>query len=118
MEIKVLQKALEELWCRETCYEPQQHKWSEQNPSLGQCFVTALVVNDFFGGEIYKVKSSNGVSHYFNAVDGVTIDLTSTQFPDSEVFSERQQIKRGNLEENDRYFLFKNKVLERIMNFE
>jgi hypothetical protein len=29
-------------------------KWTPQNPAKEQCGVTALVVNDIFGGEILK----------------------------------------------------------------
>lgn len=39
-------------WSQKTCYPPDQDQWSEKNPSLGQCAVTALLVQDLVGGNI------------------------------------------------------------------
>lgn len=54
-------------------------KWSPQNPANGQCGVTALVVNDFLGGEILKTKTPDGW-HYYNKIDGIRCDFTESQF--------------------------------------
>ncbi len=54
-------------------------KWSLDNPSKGQCGVTALVVNDFFGGEILKTKTTIGW-HYYNRINNKRFDLTKSQF--------------------------------------
>lgn len=97
-------------WSKETCYEPQQNAWNENNPAMGQCYVTALIVNDYFGGEIVKAKSSNGISHYWNKIEGKDIDLTRSQFPDDEIFSEEIIVARQNLSENERYAELKKKV--------
>lgn len=35
-------------------------KWTKDNPAMGQCGVTALVVNDLIGGEIMKTKLPGG----------------------------------------------------------
>jgi hypothetical protein len=53
--------------------------WDSTRPELGQCAVTALVVQDIFGGQL-KRTLANGVSHYYNEVDGETVDLTRAQF--------------------------------------
>lgn len=45
----------------------------------GQCAVTALLVQETYGG-ILKRALVNGVSHYWNEIDGETIDLTRAQF--------------------------------------
>lgn len=54
----------------------------ENGSSKGQCFVTALVVQDFFGGELLRFKDYPlERSHYWNLLpDGREIDLTSDQF--------------------------------------
>lgn len=70
---------LKDIWCRETCAPRLQNKWSEDNKTLGQCSVTAFLVQDVFGGEVYAVKTENGV-HCYNVVDGLYFDLTSEQF--------------------------------------
>lgn len=78
-----LELALKESWCKETSYEP--HDWSSANPAFGQCAVTALVVNDYLGGEIVFADAilpdETKVPHYFNRVDGEEKDFTRTQFP-------------------------------------
>ena len=66
-------------WSRETCYPTLQNQWSKFNPSLGQCAITSLVVNDFCGGQIMRCMV-NGISHYYNLINGHTIDLTVLQF--------------------------------------
>jgi hypothetical protein len=68
-------------------YYALQHSWSKQsssywtknNPALGQCGVTALVVNDYLGGEILKTKLKEGW-HFYNCIDAQVIDFTEEQF--------------------------------------
>lgn len=45
----------------------------------GQCAVTALAVQDEFGGFL-KRALVNGESHYWNEIDDVTVDFTRAQF--------------------------------------
>lgn len=54
-------------------------KWSGDNPAKGQCGVTALVINDIFGGEILKTMLPDGW-HFYNRIDGKRYDLTKSQF--------------------------------------
>ncbi len=54
--------------------------WTSNNPAHGQCGVTALVINDNFGGEILKTKLNNGSWHYYNRIDGKRLDFTKDQF--------------------------------------
>lgn len=70
--------AIREAWCRETSSTPGE--WTEDNPALGQCAVTALVVQDLLGGKLLRCEV-DGESHYFNVLeDGEGIDLTFEQF--------------------------------------
>jgi hypothetical protein len=79
-----LELALKKSWSRETSSDSG--KWSLANPSWGQCAVTALVVNDYLGGEIVwaPVKMPEGeiLSHYFNMINGEEKDFTRMQFPE------------------------------------
>lgn len=60
--------------------------WSPQTPSLNQCAVTALVVQDFLGGDLLRCEMTNGDSHYWNRLpDGTEEDLTADQFEHIEV---------------------------------
>ncbi|MBM7621156.1 hypothetical protein JOC95_003029 [Bacillus tianshenii] len=54
-------------------------KWTENNPAKGQCGVSALVVNNFYGGRILKTKLEEGW-HFYNHIDGERFDFTESQF--------------------------------------
>ena len=77
-----LYDALQNLWTSETCSPTLRAQWSEQNKTLGQCSITAFLVQDIFGGEVYGVLLPSGGVHCYNVVDGHLFDLTSEQFGD------------------------------------
>ena len=79
MEIGQLKQLLIQSWDLLTCAPGLRDEWSEENSSLGQCAITALIVNDFFGGKIMRCMASSG-SHYYNLIDGKLADLTVEQF--------------------------------------
>lgn len=56
--------------------------WMDTVPSLGQCVPTALVVQDYFGGEIWRAPLPNyRGSHYWNVnTKHAALDLTGGQF--------------------------------------
>jgi hypothetical protein len=54
-------------------------QWLASNPARGQCNVTALLVNEIFGGEILKTPLPEG-DHFYNRVDDKRTDLTESQF--------------------------------------
>ena len=53
--------------------------WCPETPSRGQCGVTALVIDDAFGGEILKTRVGSAW-HFYNRIDGVRLDFTLGQF--------------------------------------
>jgi hypothetical protein len=65
---------LRQCWSRRSSSQ-----WSPENPARGQCNVTALLVNDRFGGEILKTPVADQW-HYYNRVDGRAYDFTLGQF--------------------------------------
>ena len=70
-----------EIWCRETSYPSCQDEYCyEEDPTLGQCAITAMLVHDIFGGTIHKIYLDGGGTHYFNKINDKYIDLTSDQF--------------------------------------
>ena len=71
---------LSNLWCRETCAPRMQADWSEENRTLGQCSITAFLVQDIFGGRFYGVPLPDGNYHCYNVVGDCLFDLTSEQF--------------------------------------
>lgn len=74
-----LKKVIEKSWSKETCYPGCKDSWNDTNPSIGQCAITVLVVNDFLGGKIMRTMCG-GISHYYNLINNEVIDLTVDQF--------------------------------------
>lgn len=107
-------------WCRETAHPSYQDKWSEDNPSCGQCCVTALVVQDLYGGDIYSCKVGQN-SHFINIINDRIIDLTSEQFggADKIKYVSESFIKKSrmlllkNPDIKERYELLKQRIKEK-----
>ena len=100
MNISQLKELLGNSWRLETCSPGLKSEWSKDNPSLGQCTITALIVNDYFGGKIMRCMAFSG-SHYYNLIDGEIVDLTVEQF-----LGEIPQYESG--EERTREYLLSN----------
>lgn len=79
---RLLYDLLSGVWCAETCAPRMRRDWSEDNPTLGQCSITAFLAQDLFGGEVYGVPLDDGNFHCYNVVGGCVFDLTSEQFGD------------------------------------
>lgn len=73
---------LSNIWCADTCAPRMRDEWSVNNPTLGQCSITAFLMQDLFGGKVYGILRPGGNYHCFNVVDGCVFDLTSEQFGD------------------------------------
>jgi hypothetical protein len=73
-KIEQVRQALFKSWSIETS-----SKWIPENPARGQCSVTALVINNLFGGEILKTLLPEGW-HFYNRIDGKRYDFTDSQF--------------------------------------
>ena len=122
-------------WCRETAHPSYQQKWSEDNPSCGQCAVTALIVNELCCAPIYKCKvvKENEFNYLFPARDKVNkyrkhyyymwpgryevIDFTSEQFGDEKIdYWNGEPVLRSQLLKckhvKERYELLKTKMEE------
>ena len=79
-EIRALYEDLSAIWSLETCAPRLRPDWSPENRTLGQCSITAFLVQDLLGGEVRGVPLPDGSVHCFNVVDGYLFDLTSEQF--------------------------------------
>ena len=69
----------------------------ENDPTYGQCAITATLVYDMFGGTIHKIRVSGGGTHYFNKINEHYIDLTSDQFDLYDIYvdySNNELVKR------------------------
>ena len=77
-----LYDALYHIWCEYSCAPRLRSQWSEENRTLGQCSITAFLVQDIFGGEVYGIEREGGNFHCYNVVGDAVFDLTSEQFGD------------------------------------
>ena len=73
---------LAQLWSRDTCASRMRADWTPENPTLGQCSVTAFLMQDIYGGTVHGVALGDGNYHCFNVVGDLVFDLTSEQFGD------------------------------------
>jgi len=121
MNLKILETALRHSWTKETCFPDWQSEWANKDPAHGQCVPTALVVNNYFGGDfIYDRKNQ----HVWNRLpNGKEVDLSRSQFPRDTIFSvseyqTREQLlhseKAVKYENEKRYNLLKEKVLKSL----
>ena len=77
---RMLYELLSGIWCADTCAPRMRGDWSPENPTLGQCSITAFLAQDIFGGKVYGVPLEDGNVHCFNRVGNCEFDLTSEQF--------------------------------------
>lgn len=79
LKFSFLKEAIEKAWDQDTAYNGV---WTEKNKSYGQCAVTALLVQNYFQGKIYKADvKGEQYSHFWNVLpDGKVKDLTKSQF--------------------------------------
>ena len=74
---------LSDIWCKKTCAPRMRDDWSEDNKTLGQCSITAFLMQDIYGGRVFGVPTKSGNVHCFNATKDCVFDLTSEQFGDA-----------------------------------
>ncbi|WP_045223789.1 YunG family protein [Methyloterricola oryzae] len=74
---QIIRRALEKSWSADTsvCFSPT------AAPSYGQCAQTAIVVQEYLGGEILRTTGWHGRgNHFYNSVAGERVDFTADQF--------------------------------------
>ena len=116
--IKALFDDLLHVWAADTCAPRMRGGWSRDNPTLGQCSVTAFLVQDLLGGTVRGILRDEENYHCYNIVDGVVFDLTSEQFSgetleyrddDPEQYREVHFAKK---EKKQRYELLRSRLAE------
>lgn len=85
VSLVLLTTALNAAWGSDTCAPEDIEDWSAANPARGQCATTAVVVHDYFGGDLVRgevhVRGEQVDYHWWNRLpDGSEIDLTRVQF--------------------------------------
>ena len=107
------------LWSAETCAPRMRKDWSPQNPTLGQCSITAFLMQDLFGGEVLGVQLGDGNYHCYNVVGDCVFDLTSEQFGERvlDYGSSTEQSRAVHFakdEKRERYERLRAQLLDRI----
>ena len=77
-----LYNVLSKIWCEDTCAPRMRKGWTKENKTLGQCSITAFLVQDIFGGKVFGVSRPDGNYHCYNVIGNCRFDLTSEQFGD------------------------------------
>jgi hypothetical protein len=116
-----IREKLEKAWSPETAFAGSKNiYYPAPDKATGQCAVSALVVQQLLGGEIYTgfviVSKNRKVRHYWNRIGELDIDLTWRQFEagamivqDSIKKTSRSQLMR-NESTKERYFKLYNKA--------
>lgn len=96
VEILNVIRALHDSWGVETSYDKLA---TPENMARGQCVVSSLIMQDYFGGDLRRMKvSGEGINetHYFNELaDKTFIDTTGMQYDGMLVKFEAAPINLG-----------------------
>lgn len=106
-------------WCLRTCAPRMQDRWTGRNRTLGQCSVTAFLVQDCLGGDVYGTALADGSIHCFNVINGKLYDLAVAQLkmagimPDySKAVLQDRGVHFAKQEKYERYLLLKERFGE------
>ena len=106
------------IWCAETCAPRMRKDWTIENQTLGQCSITAFLIQDIYGGKVLGVPLGDGNFHCFNDVDGCVFDPTSEQFGDTRLDyancpQQDRAVHFAKAEKRERYELLKERLFAR-----
>jgi len=109
-----LESAIEISWAPETSFYPS--RWNSDNPALGQCAVTAILLSELCGLQVVRGTYRGNRRHYWNVdEDGNIIDMTLSQFPPGMRFHDEQVVNPKAMLKNKllmhRYTLLREAVL-------
>lgn len=99
------------------CYPKVQNEWNENNKCFGMCAITALIINDYFSGDICKIHV-DGICHYFNLIGDKIIDLTKDQFNHEIDYKNYQIVDRKKIlidDTKNRYNILKSRLIKTLL---
>ncbi|MFE4825489.1 hypothetical protein [Streptomyces sp. NPDC056672] len=119
-----LDRALRAGWAADTCSPDDliRAEWQPGNPAWGHCDITALIVNDVFGGalmvgEVYADGEQQGFHWWNRLASGVELDLTREQFQWGQTVTAARVVERppGPLPRRwEEYLLLRTRVGEHL----
>ena len=110
------------IWAADTCAPRMRQRWCPDNPTFGQCSITAFLMQDLYGGDVRGVARPDGTFHCFNDVGGCVFDLTSEQFGGealdyADCPVQRREAHFARAEKRERYELLKARLEEALRGF-
>ena len=118
-DLRAFYDMLSDIWCADTCAPRMRADWTPSNKTLGQCSITAFLVQDIYGGQVYGILRNGGNYHCYNVIDDKTIDLTSEQFGDEVLdYADKpvqlREVHFAKEEKRLRYEYWKSEVAKRV----
>ncbi|MFI9407232.1 hypothetical protein [Nocardia sp. NPDC052316] len=120
-----IDRALRASWAADTCSADDVARagWQSDNPAWGHCDITALIVNDIFGGELMVGQVWLGAEqhgfHWWNRLpSGIELDLTREQFRLGQIITAARAVERprGKLPRRwDEYLLLRQRVTAHLV---
>ena len=110
---------LSDIWSINTCAPRLRGSWTKDNKTLGQCSITAFLMQDLYGGEVYGIPLKDGNYHCFNVIGDITFDLTSEQFQ-NEVLDYNNRVLQSKeehfkkIEKKERYEYLKEMLFSKL----
>lgn len=109
------------IWCADTCAPRMRADWTPDNKTLGQCSITAFLMQDIYGGKVYGVPLGDGNYHCFNVVGDCVFDLTSEQFGDQKLDynncpEQERSVHFAKAEKQERYEALKGALHDALSN--
>lgn len=99
LNLSDVEQAIRASWDADTRDPDGKANWRPDNPALGQCGTTALVIQDLLGGDLIlgEVHSEGEKvdNHYWiRFASGIDLDLTREQFRDGQVIVGGKVVQR------------------------
>ena len=104
-----LDRELHGAWSAETARPPE--SWFTGNPAKNHCSVTALIVQEHFGGDILSTKTVGG-THFYNQIDGTRWDLTISQFAEPIPFDDTPASREAAMSDTtpEKYYILRERL--------
>ncbi|MFD7227127.1 hypothetical protein [Streptomyces sp. NPDC059881] len=119
-----LDNALRASWATDTCSPDDLIRagWQPDNPGWGHCDITALIVNDIFGGdlmvgEVHLDGEQHGFHCWNRLPSGIELDLTREQFQHGQTITAARSVTRppGPLpRRREEYLLLRERVAKHL----
>ena len=96
------------MWSADTCAPRMRADWSPENRTLGQCSITAFLLQDIYGGKVLGVPLEDGNFHLTSEQFGAT-RLDYTDCPEQE-----RSVHFAKEEKRERYESLKKKLMTQL----